>query len=118
MPIGLQFIDPKGAEFERKAKLDREADQIKQDLIAQNKPANSQAILRELGVRVEQRRNTESAKSARTSLKAYEDKAGGPITSQTLPAFEEKVKRGKVPGVKENQLPRIRALVKQSEGDE
>jgi hypothetical protein len=118
VPIGLQFIDPKGAEFERKAKLDREADQIKQDLIAQNKPANSQAILRELGVRVEQRRNTESAKSARTSLKAYEDKAGGPITSQTLPAFEEKVKRGKVQGVKENQLPRIRALVKQAEGDE
>lgn len=118
VPIGMQFIDPKGAEFERKAKLDREAEQIRQDLISQGKPSNSQAVLRELGTRVEQRRNTEAAKSARTSLKAYEDKAGGPITSATLPAFEEKVKRGKVPGVKENQLPRIRALVKQAEGDE
>lgn len=117
VPIGMQFIDPKGAEFERKAKLDREADRIKADLIAQGKPSNSQAILQELGKQVEAKRNTEAAKSARTSLKAYEEKAGGEITSQTLPAFEAKVKAGKVSGVKENQLPRIRQLVQQAEGD-
>lgn len=122
VPIGMQFIDPRGAEFERKAKLDREADQIKQDLIAQGKPSNSQAVLRELTTRVEQRRNTEKAKSAQNSLKAYEEKAGGPITSQNLSAWEEKVRKGKISNIKpqqyEQQIKRVRELVRQAEGDE
>lgn len=122
VPIGMQFIDPRGAEFERKAKLDRDAERIRQDLISQGKPSNAQAVLSVLSKQVEERRNTEKAKSAQTSLKAYEEKAGGPITSQNLSAWEEKVRKGKISNIKpaqyEQQIKRVRELVRQAEGDE
>lgn len=118
VPIGMNFVDPKGAEFTRKAQLDKEAEQIRQDLILQGKPSGSKAVLAELSKGIEVKKNTEGAKAARTSLQSYEAKAGGPITSSNFDAFAIKVKAGKVSGVKENQLPRIKALVEQAEGIE
>jgi len=116
VPLGMNFIDPKGAEFTRKAQLDRDADRVKQDLIAQGKPSNSRAILAELTKEIETKKNSEGAKAAKNSLKPYEDKAGGEITSATYEAFALKVKAGKVPNVKEKDLPRIKSLVEKAEG--
>jgi len=116
VPLGMNFIDPKGAEFTRKAQLDRDADRVKQDLIAQGKPSNSRAILAELTKEIETKKNSEGAKAAKNSLKPYEDKAGGEITSATYEAFALKVKAGKVPNVKEKDLPRIKSLVDKAEG--
>lgn len=122
VPTGLQFIDPKGAEFERLVKYQRDAEVIKQRLISEGKPANAQTIVRELQGQVEQNRNSEKAKSARNALKAYEDKAGGPITSATLSAWEQKVRGGKISNIKpqqyDQQIKRVRELVRQAEGDE
>jgi len=116
VPVGMQFNDAKSAEFKRQVQLESDAFQIKQDLILQGKPSNSDAVLGELTKKVESRKNTESAKAARTSLESYEAKAGGPITSTNFDAFALKVKAGNVKGVKENQLPRIKQLVEQAEG--
>ena len=116
IPSGLVALDPKGQEFERLRKYQADAQVLKADALREGKILTNSQVLDQLGKKVEEKRNTEAAKAARTSLKAYEEKAGGEITSQTLPAFEAKVKAGKVPGVKENQLPRIRQLVQQAEG--
>ena len=116
VPLGMQFTDPKGAEFTRKAQLDRDAERVKQDLIMQGKPSNSKAILDVLGKELESKRNAEGAKAARASLKPYEDKAGGEINRGTIEAFKLKVKQGKVKNVTERDIPRIEKLVEQAEG--
>lgn len=120
VPIGMNFIDPKGAEFTRKAELDKEAEQVRQDLILQGKPSNSKAVLTELSKGIESKKKSANAESARNSLKAYEEKAGGPITSQNLSAWEEKVRSGKISNIKnqqyEQQIKRVRELVRQAEG--
>jgi hypothetical protein len=116
VPIGMSFVDPKGEEFKRKAQLDRDAERVRQDLIAQNKPSNSKAVLDVLSKEIEGKKNTESAKAARTSLKPYEEKAGGEITSATYEAFAMKVKQGKVKNVQEKDLPRIKSLMEKAEG--
>jgi hypothetical protein len=119
VPAGMQFMDSKGAVFDQLTKIDRRAEVIKQDLISQGKPANARAITEILSKEIEDKRNTVNAVNARNSLKAYEDKAGGvQITSQNFDAFALKVKAGNVKGVKENQLPRIKQLVDQAEGNE
>ena len=116
IPSGLVALDPKGAEFERLRKYQADAQILKADALREGKILTNSQVLDQLGKKVEEKRNTGAAKSARTALKPFEERAGGEITSQTLPAFEAKVKAGKVPGVKENQLQRIRDLVKQAEG--
>lgn len=116
VPVGMQFNDNKSAEFKRQVQLENDAFQIKQDLQLQGKPNNADAVLDVLTKRVEAKKNTESAKAARTSLESYEAKAGGPITSSNFDAFALKVKAGNVKGIKENQLPRIKQLVEQAEG--
>ncbi len=117
VPIGMQFADPKGAEFTRKAELDRKAEQIRQELIAQGKPSNARAILEVIGKDLEVKKNSEGAKAARASLKPYEDKVDGvQITSQNFDTFALKVKQGKVKNVTERDLPRIKSLVDKAEG--
>lgn len=116
VPIGMNFVDPKGEEFKRKAQLDRDAERVRQDLIAQGKPSNSRAILTELTKEIETKKNSEGAKAAKRSLEPFEAKAGGEITSATYEAFALKVKAGKVPNVKEKDLPRIKSLVEKAEG--
>lgn len=118
VPLGMQFSDPKGAEFKRKAQLDRDADRVKQELISQGKPSNSKAVLDVLSKEVETKKNSEGAKAAKSSLKPYEERAGGEITSATYEAFVLKVKAGKVKNVTEKDLPRIKKLVDQAEGIE
>jgi len=118
VPLGMQFSDPKGAEFKRKAQLDRDAERVKNTLIAEGKPSNSRAILAELSKEVEAKKNSEGAKAAKTSLKPYEERAGGEITSATYEAFALKVKQGKVKNIAEKDLPRIKKLVDQAEGIE
>lgn len=122
IPVGIQFNDPRGAEFERLVKYERDAAIIKQRLISEGKPATSQAILAEITKNVEASRNSDKAKNAKVALKAYEEKAGGPITSQNISAWEEKVRRGKISNIKpaqyERQIKRVRDLVRQAEGDE
>lgn len=118
IPDGPVVLDPKGAEFRRYRTLEADATQMKADAIREGKPLTSAQIVSRLSDNVEKRKNSEEAKAARSSLKAYEDKVDGkPITSANIDAFEAKVKAGKVPGVKENQLPRIRSLVTKAEGE-
>jgi hypothetical protein len=117
VPIGMNFVDPKGSEFTRKAQLDREAEQVRQELISQGKPSNSKAILAELSKGIEAKKTSEGAKAARASLKPYEDKVDGvQITSSNYDAFAMKVKAGKVKNVTEKDLPRIKSLVEKAEG--
>lgn len=116
VPLGMQFSDSKGAEFQRKAALDRDADRVKQDLIAQGKPSNSKAILDVLSKEVEVKKNSEGAKAAKRSLEPFGTKAGGEITSSNYETFAMKVKAGKVKNVTEKDLPRIKKLVEQAEG--
>ena len=118
VPLGMQFSDPKGAEFTRKAQLDRDAERVRNTLIAEGKPSNSRAILTELSKEVEAKKNSEGAKAAKNSLKPFEEKAGGEITSATYEAFALKVKAGKVKNVTEKDLPRIKSLVNKAEGIE
>jgi hypothetical protein len=73
-------------------------------------------VIDQLTREVEQRRNTESAKRARRQLETYEklDWINGRITADSIPALERKAgsDRGKL-----QQVQRIKALLKQADGD-
>ena len=117
IPDGLVTLDPKGDEFKRLRNYQADVADIKAEALRKGEVLTNSAILERIGKKVEEKKNTQAAKGARTSLAPYEEKAGGPITSETWGSFEKKVKDGKVKNVKPTDLPRIRALVDQAEGN-
>jgi len=115
MPGQVTVIDPKGAEFQRLQDLRAEAMEIEASATREGKVMMPKQILSELENRVQARRNTETARAARTSLEVYEKKdwINGPITRESLPALEKKAGNDKT---KLNDLKRIKSLLEQSEG--
>jgi hypothetical protein len=69
------------------------------------------------------RRESVEVKAYKEQLAPYSDRVGYPITSQNIDALELLVKQGKAPRAKdkapitEKQLPTIRNLLKQIEGN-
>ena len=117
IPDGLVTLDPKGDEFKRLRNYQADVADIKAEALRKGEVLTNSAILERIGKKVEEKKNTQAAKGARTSLAPYEEKAGGPITSETWGSFEKKVKDGKAKNVKPTDLPRIRTLVDQAEGN-
>lgn len=117
IPGSVVVIDPKGAEFQRRNELKAQALQIQSAAAAQGKTVSTKEILAQLEKGVSARRNTETARAARDSLKVFEkqDWVNGPITSDTLPALERKAGTDKK---KVQELNRIKQLLKQAEGDQ
>lgn len=119
IPEGLVSLDPKGAEFERLRKFQADAQVLKAEATRKGEFISNGQILEKIEKQVEANRNSSKAISARKSLESYEAKAGGPINSQTLSAFEEKLKAGKIKGANyDRDVAKIRNLVKQAEGNE
>ena len=114
IPGQVVVLDPKGKEWERRTQLVAQADAIKSKALAEGKVVTNRDVLQQLERSLEDRRNTETAKAARESLKSYETKYGGQITRDTLPALEKKIGTGKAG---QNDLNRIRRLLDQAEGD-
>jgi hypothetical protein len=110
MPGQITVIDPKGVEFQRLQGLRADAQQIQAQATREGKILQPRQVLSEVEKNLESRRNSEAAKAARTQLEVYEKKAGGPITSDSLPALERKGT------FKPNELTRIRQLLNQSQG--
>ena len=114
IPGQVVVLDPKGKEWERRTQLNAQADAIKSKALAEGKVITNRDVLQQLERSLEDRRNTETAKAARDSLKSYETKYGGQITRDNLPALEKKIGTGKAG---QNDLNRIRRLIDQAEGD-
>lgn len=116
-PEGLgAIIDPKSAEFREYMSIQERRDQARSAALAAGKPFDEYAWTRELQREKEEKLNTADAKSARDTLKnVYEKRAGGPITSSTLPYLEEKVRNGKSE-IKPRELEEIKKLVLRAEG--
>lgn len=114
IPGQVVVLDPKGKEWERRTQLVAQADAIKSKALAEGKVVTNRDVLQQLERHLEDRRNTETAKAARESLKSYETKYGGQITRDTLPALEKKIGTGKAG---QNDMNRIRRLLDQAEGD-
>jgi hypothetical protein len=117
IPNGLVSLDPKSQEFKALRNLEADAMELKASAARKGEIITNATILETLGKKVEEKQNSNAAKGARASLAPFEEKAGGKITSETWGSFEKKVKEGKVPNVKEKDLPRIRGLVDQAEGN-
>ncbi len=117
IPDGLVTLDPKGDEFKRLRAFQADVADLKAEAFRKGETLTNTQILDQLGKKVEEKKNTQAAKAARTSLAPYEEKSGGKITSATYDSFVKKVKDGKVKNVKEKDLPRIRQLVDISEGN-
>jgi hypothetical protein len=117
IPAGLVSLDPKSSEFRALRTLEADANDLKNEAFRKGEIITNATILEQLGKKVEARQNSNAAKSARTSLAPYEERAGGPITSETFGSFEKKVRDGKVKNVKPSDLDRIRKLVDQAEGN-
>lgn len=117
IPDGLVTLDPKGDEFKRLRNYQADVADIKAEALRKGEVITNATILERIGKKVEEKKNTQVAQGARKSLVPFEEKAGGSITSANFGSFEKKVKDGKVPNVKEKDLPRIRALVDQAEGN-
>jgi len=117
LPEGMgAIIDPKSAEFREYMSIQERRDQARAAAIGAGKPFDEYAWTLELQREKEEKLNTQDAKSARDTLKnVYEKRAGGPITSSTLPYLEEQVKKGKSQ-IKPRELEEIKKLVLRAEG--
>jgi hypothetical protein len=117
IPGSVVVIDPKGEEFKRRTQLQAEALQIQSAAAADGKTLTPRQILTQLEDNIAKRRNTETAKAAQNSLKVYEKQEwiNGAITRDTLPALERKAGTDKK---KQQELNRIKQLLKQAEGDQ
>ena len=116
VPGQVVVIDPKGVEFQRRQKLSADAEQIRAEAAAEGKILSPRQVLQQLTKQIEDKRNSEGAKQARTQLDAYakKDWINGSITRDSLPALERKAGTDKV---KMNELKRIRTLLEQAEGN-
>lgn len=110
MPGQVTVIDPKGQEFLRLQQLRADAQQIVASATREGKILQPRQVLAEVEKNLEARRNSEGAKAARRALEVYESKAGGPITSDSLPALERKGT------FKPAEITRIKQLLNQAEG--
>ena len=117
IPDGLVTLDPKGEEFKRLRNYQADVADIKSEALRKGEVLTNSVILERIGKKVEEKKNSQTAQGARKSLEAFEERAGGKITSETFGSFEKKVRDGKVKNVKPTDLPRIRALVDQAEGN-
>lgn len=117
IPDGLVSLDPKGEEFKRLRNYQADVADIKSEALRKGEVLTNSQILDRIGKKVEEKKNSQTAQSARKSLEAFEERAGGKITSETFGSFEKKVRDGKVKNVKPTDLPRIRVLVDQAEGN-
>lgn len=117
LPEGMgAIIDPKSAEFREYMNLQERRDQARAAAMSAGKPFDEYAWTREQQREKEQRLNTADANSARETLKnVYEKRAGGPITSSTLPYLKEQVGKGKSQ-IKPRELVEIEKLVNRAEG--
>ena len=117
IPGSVVVIDPKGEEFKRRTQLQAEALQIQAAAAADGKTLTPRQILTQLEDNISKRRNTATAKAADIALKVYEKQEwiNGPITRNTLPALEIKAGKDKK---KQQELDRIKQLLKQAEGDQ
>jgi hypothetical protein len=116
IPGQIVVIDPKGQEFKRRQQLSADAEQIRTQAAMEGKVLTPRQVLQELTKQIETKRNSESAKQARTQLETYgkKDWINGAITRDSLPALERKAGTDKV---KQNELKRIRTLLDQAEGN-
>lgn len=115
IPEGLVNIDPKGAEAKKHLEIQQRLETERAKAVAEGKPFDQLAVLRQIEVEGQQKRNSDAAKAARTRLEVYEKKAGGRITSQTLPFLRQQIESGKS-DIKPRELQAIERLVKQAEG--
>jgi hypothetical protein len=116
IPGQVVVIDPKGQEFKNRNALAEAAEQIKTQAAMEGKVLTARQVLEQLTKDIDTRRNTESAKQARTQLDTYAKKSwiNGPITRDGLAALERKAGTDRV---KLNELKRIRTLLEQAEGN-
>jgi len=113
MPGSVTVLDPKGTEFQRLQRLRVDAQQVQSQAAVEGKVLTPRMVLQQLEVKLEESRNTEQAKAARTALtNVWEKKANGPITRDTLPALE---KSGKL---KPAEITQVKRLLDQAEGNQ
>jgi len=113
---GVVVLDPKGAEFQRLNGLRARATELQAAAMREGKVVMPSQIIDQLTRELEQRRNSEQAKQARTQLQTYEkmDWINGPITADKIAALERKAGNDRQ---KLQQINRIKQLLKQAEGD-
>jgi hypothetical protein len=117
IPDGLVTLDPKGDEFKRLRNFQADVADIQAEALRKGETVTNSQILDRIGKKVEEKKNTQAAQTAKASLKPFEDRAGGPITSATFDSFAKKVRNGDVKNVKTTDLDRIKKLVDISEGN-
>jgi hypothetical protein len=115
IPGQMVVIDPKGKEWERRLTLSAQAAEIKAKAVAEGKVLTNNDVLRQLETGIEQSRNTEAAKAARTKLQNYEKSSwiNGRITRDSLPALELKAGTDKR---RVNELNDIKRLLDKADG--
>ena len=116
IPGQVVVIDPKGEEFKRRTQLASDAEQIRTGAAAEGKILTPRQVLQELTKQIEGKRNSESAKQARTSLDrmAAKEWINGPITRDSLPALERKAGKDKT---KLRDVDQARKLLNAAEGN-
>lgn len=117
MGDGPVVINKNSAEAKAQQKLDDYLANAQTKAQAEGKPFIRLDALKQYRTEQVQRMNSDAAKAAREQLKVYEKKAGGAITSATLPMLEQQITNKKV-DIKPRELEQIKRLVNRAEGNE
>jgi hypothetical protein len=118
IPGSVVVVDPKGEEFKRRNDLNAESLQIQAEAARKGEVLTPRQILSKLEENLTLRRNSESAKAARSTLtQVYEKKEwiNGAITRESLPALQQKAGSNRQ---KLQELEQIKKLIRKAEGEQ
>jgi hypothetical protein len=117
IPEGLIQVDPKSEYGKAMLAVEDEFMAAQREALKEKIPFDAKKTIDSIAKSRLERRESAEVTGYKEQLAAYSERAGQPITSQNIDALEYKVKNGTEKKIKKEQLPRIRELLKQIEGN-
>ena len=117
IPEGLIQVDPKSEYGKAMLAVEDEFMAAQRTALKADTPFDAKGTIDNIAKNRLNRRDSAEVKAYKKQLAAYSERAGQPITSQNIDALEYRVKNGTEKKIKKEQLPRIRELLKQIEGN-
>jgi hypothetical protein len=117
IPEGLIQIDPKSEYGKAMLAVEDEFMAAQRVALQAGQPFDAKKAIDDIAKSRLERSESAVVTGYKEQLAAYSERAGQPITSQNIDALEYRIKNGTEKKIKKEQLPRIRELLKQIEGN-
>ena len=117
IPEGLIQVDPKSEYGKAMLAVEDEFMAAQRTALKADTPFDAKGTIDNIAKNRLNRRESAEVTGYKQQLAVYSERAGQPITSQNIDALEYRIKNGTEKKIKKEQLPQIRNLLKQIEGN-